>query len=63
MTVIWLCKDRMRRKNARIVSHALLTDWYCWLFTSFTQEVMGMEGAEDICDYTAMRVLGRSLLS
>ena len=44
----------MRRMNARIVSRALLTDWYWCLFTSFTHRVLGLEGAEDICDYAAI---------
>ena len=37
-----------------VVSRALLTDSYCCLFTSFTQRVMGLVGAEDICDYAAI---------
>ena len=37
-----------------IVSRALLTDSYCCLFTSFTQRVMGLKGAEDICDFAAI---------
>ena len=50
------------RVNARIVSRPLLTAWYCCLFTSFMQRVMGHVGAEDICDYAAIKWgLGHSL--